>query len=177
MEVSTIVLVSFVAGLVLVIGAALVVYVGSLVKSAYQIKIQMKSEIEDGQKRQEEELGKQIRWVKRDLVEEIEKSKLALQTDNTRKIAESLEGFVKRLASCEQVLEKERTETAAILQGVRHDLTTLDKRQRQMRRDQKAAAAPAPSEDTGAAAETETGIGDLVLPIVSPAPDATTAQG
>ncbi len=117
MEFWTVALVSLAAGLVLVIGAALVIYMGSLVKSAYQLKIEIKSEVDEGQKRLEEEVEKKIRWIKRDLVEEIEKSKTALQSDNQRKIGESLDGFIKRLTACEEILQGDWGEVAKSVEG------------------------------------------------------------
>lgn len=139
MEFWTVTLVSLSAGIVLVIGGALVIYMGSLVKSAYQLKIEIKNDVEEGQRRIEEEVEKKIRWVKRDLVEEVDKIKVALQTDNQRKIAEMLDVFVKRLTACETTLNQHVGEAGNLLESLRQDVTVLDQRLRFVRREQKAA--------------------------------------
>lgn len=147
MEFWTVTIVGLAAGLVLVIGGALVVYMGSLVKSAYQLKIEIKADVNEGLRRLEEEVEKKIRWVKRDLVEEVDKVKAAMQTDNQRKISDVLDGFVNRLTACEAALLNDRTEVSKLIEGLRNDITVLDQRQRFMRREQKASQ-PAAISDT-----------------------------
>lgn len=148
MEFWTVTLVGLAAGLVLVIGGALVIYMGALVKSAYQLKIQIKSDVDDGLRRLEEEVEKKIRLVKRDLVEEVDKVKTAMQTDNQRKIQESLDGFINRLTACEGALVNDRTEAAKLFEALRNDVMVLDQRLRYIRREQKAAQAEtAPAEE------------------------------
>lgn len=149
MEFWTVTLVSLSAGLVLTIGGALVIYMGSLVKSAYQLKIEIKSDVEEGLHRLEDEVEKKIRWVKRDLVEEVDKIKVAMQTDNQRKISEMLDGFVKRLVACETALTNDRSEIGSALEALRQDVTVLDHRLRFVRREQKAAQQQTVREDGG----------------------------
>jgi hypothetical protein len=151
MEFWTVTLVGLAAGLVLVIGGALVIYMGSLVKSAYQLKIEIKSEVDEGQRRLEEEVEKKIRWIKRDLVEEVDKVKDAMQTDNQRKIQEILAGFITRLTVCEESLLTDRTETAKLLEGLRNDVIVLDQRLRLVRREQKAAQTASQVDDVDGA--------------------------
>ncbi len=139
MEFWSVTLVGLAAGLVLVIGGALVIYMGSLVKSAYQLKIEIKSDVDEGLRRLEEEVEKKIRWVKRDLVEEVDKVKTAMQTDNQRKIAEVLDGFIKRLTACEAALLNERSETTNAFESLRNDVTVLDQSLRFVCGEQKAA--------------------------------------
>ncbi|PKU25869.1 hypothetical protein CWS72_04755 [Telmatospirillum siberiense] len=134
--------VSLSAGLVLTIGGALVIYMGSLVKSAYQLKIEIKGDVEEAFRRLEGDVEKKIRKVKHELVEEVDKIKVALQTDNQRKISEMLDGFSKRLSACETALASDRTEIGTVLEGLRRDVTVLDQRLRFVRREQKATREP-----------------------------------
>ncbi|MBF0307475.1 MAG: hypothetical protein HQL41_17725, partial [Alphaproteobacteria bacterium] len=87
----TILLLSLAAGGVLIIGGGLMMYMGSLVKSAYQIKVEIRSEMEQGIRRLEEDIDKKSKWIKRDLIEEIDKMKAAVQTDNTKRFNEFLD--------------------------------------------------------------------------------------
>ncbi len=167
MEFWTVSIIGLAAGLILVIGGALVIYMGSLVKSAYQLKIEIKADVDGGLRRLEEEVEKKIRWVKRDLVEEVDKVKTALQTDNQRKISEVLDGFINRLAACEGALLNDRTEVAKHFEDLRNDVTVLDQRLRFMRREQKAAqpaAAGGAEEIAGASPPPEQEIAPPPLP-------------
>ena len=153
MEYWTVTLVCLAAGFIIVIGGSLVSYMGSLVKSAYQLKIEMRAEMDEGQKKIEDAVDKKVRWIKRDLVEEVEKTKTAMQTDNQRKINEFIGTINKRLADCEGAVSRDRLEANNLFEGLRHDITVLDQRYRNFRREQAAglqAAAAVPPSDGGA---------------------------
>jgi cell division protein FtsX len=138
MDLWTITLISLVAGLVLVIGGALVVYMGSLVKSAYQLKIEIKADMDEGLRKIEEDTDKKSRWIKRDLIEEIDKIKGNVTTDNQRKFAELADTLSKRLTEAEDIGRHDRAEIVKLIEGLRRDVTTLDQRIRSLRRDQTA---------------------------------------
>ncbi len=140
MEFWTVTLISLAAGLVLVIGGALVVHMGALVKSAYQLKIEIKAEMDDGQKKIHEDVDKKLRWIKRDLIEEIDKIKAGLQADHQRRVAETTAAVEQRLGAAAEEWRNDRIETLKILDGLRHDVLVLDQRQRGLRREQSAKA-------------------------------------
>jgi hypothetical protein len=144
-------LISLAAGLVLVIGGALVLYMGALIKNAYQLKIEIKAEMEEEQRRIEQEADKKLRWMKRDLIEEVEKTKAAIHADNQRKIADLADSVTKRVVAQEELLRLEHAELTKQFDGLRQDIVVLDQRFRALRREQRAhAASPAapPSAET-----------------------------
>ena len=129
----TVTLISLAIGLLLVIGGSLVVYMGSLVKNAYELKVEIQNDMEAGLKRIEEESEKKTRWIKRDLIEEIEKLKTSLSTDNQRKFGEMTEGLVKSVAELEQTYKRDRQEMVKIIDALRQDVMTLDQRMKSLR--------------------------------------------
>ena len=137
-------LISLAVGLILVMGGALVMYVGSLVKSAYELKVEIQGEVAAGMQRLEEETDKKTRWMKREIVEEVEKTRAALQTDTHRKMTEVAELLGRRVAELEEANRASRQEVGKVLEGLRQDILLLDQRQRALR---PAPSAPSPTED------------------------------
>jgi cell division protein FtsX len=144
----TVTLISLAIGLLLVIGGSLVVYMGSLVKNAYELKVEIQNDMEAGLKRIEEESEKKTRWIKRDLIEEIEKLKSSLSTDNQRKFGEMTEGLVKSVAELEQTHKRDRQEMIKVIDALRQDIMTLDQRLKSLKRDAQAPAAAPPADPT-----------------------------
>lgn len=141
---STVIIVALAAGVVLVIGGGLMVYMGNLVRSAYELKVQINTEVEDRLTKMGDDLDKKARWIKRDLLEEIDKIKTALQTDNARKIAELSEPLLHQLQALEAQLRDERGQLAKAIEANREGLTALDGRLKALQRklDRKDAEAP-----------------------------------
>ncbi|MBF0333842.1 MAG: hypothetical protein HQL40_09395, partial [Alphaproteobacteria bacterium] len=111
-------------------------YMGSLVKSAYQIKVEIRSEMEQGIRRLEEDIDKKSKWIKRDLVEEIDKMKAAVQTDNTKRFNEFLDTINKRVAEFESGVTRDRNEILKVIENHRQTITNLDQRMRALKREQ-----------------------------------------
>lgn len=151
----SITLIGLVAGLILVIGGALVVHMGSLVKNAYELKVEIKSDVEEGQKRIEAEVDKRLKWIKHDLIEDLEKSKAAIETTTQRQLSESLLAMDKRLAELTEGLAKDRADYGKVLEGLRTDIMVLDQRIKNLRRETKPPEpSPAPAATEPPAAET-----------------------
>ena len=148
----TITLFSLAAGLVLVVGGALVVHMGNLVRNAYELKIEIKSDVEEGQKRIEAEVDKRLKWIKRDLIEDLEKSKEAMQIENQRRLAEAVTGLERRLTELADAQSKDRAATTRTLEGLQADALVLDQRLRALRRELQAVPATtvAPTADPAA---------------------------
>ncbi len=173
MEFWTVTLISLAAGIVIVIGGALVWYMGSLVKSAYQLKIDMQADMEAGRKRIEDDVEKKMRLIKRDIVDEVEKIKTALQTDAQRRMNEIADTLGKRLTEVIEEWRVQHDETARLLEGLRHDITVLDQRQRNLRREQK----PVAGEQPPAAGVAEAEPTPTAPPTASNRPDPAAAAG
>lgn len=141
----TVTIVIFIVALIGVFAVALIVYLSSLVKSAYQIKIEMRSDLEEGLKRADEEMNKRTRWIKREMVEDMEKIKAGMQTDIANRSNVILEESRKLAVGVEESLRKELAETNRRLNEARDLLYAMDHKLRSLRSaaTQPSSAAPA----------------------------------
>jgi hypothetical protein len=87
----TIAMVALIIGLVVVFAVALVGYLSSLVKNAYQIKVEMRNDLEEGLKKMDDELNKRGKWLKREMIEEMERIKAGMATDTAKRQIEMIE--------------------------------------------------------------------------------------
>jgi Fe2+ transport system protein FeoA len=125
---STVLIISLAAGVILIIGGGLMMYMANLVKSAYEIKVQINTDVEDRLTKMGEDLDKKSRWIKRDLLEEIEKIKVALQTDNARRIEELTGPLQAKVDGFETLLRNERAEWVKAVEADRAAIASLDSR-------------------------------------------------
>ncbi|MDO8606830.1 MAG: hypothetical protein Q7R40_09870 [Phaeospirillum sp.] len=135
MSMTSVLIVAFAAGVVLIVGGGLVMYMAGLVKSAYELKVQINADIDERLGKMTEDLDKKSRWIKRDLLEEIEKIKAALESDNARKFQELGEPVLKRIEELDQIIRKERGEWIKAIESDRENLTKLDAKIGGLRRD------------------------------------------
>jgi len=143
MSMSSVVIVSLAAAVILVIGGGLVMYMSSLVKNAYELKVQISADIDARLGKMAEDLDKKSRWIKRDLIEEIEKIKVALETENGRKfevLALSLNDSVEGINA---QVRRDRTEWSAAIERDRLLIAQLDSRIDALRADLKTTSSPA----------------------------------
>lgn len=125
---STVLIISLAAGVILIVGGGLMMYMGNLVKSAYDIKVQINTDVEDRLTKMAEDLDKKSRWIKRDLLEEIDKIKVALQTDNARKVDDMMAPLMAKLDGFEAALRNERAEWVKAIEADRQAIAGLDGR-------------------------------------------------
>lgn len=125
---STVLVISLAAGVILIVGGGLMMYMANLVKSAYEIKVQINTEVEERLTKMGEDLDKKSRWIKRDLLEEIEKIKAALQTDNARKMEELTGSLRQKVDGFESLLHNERVEWVKAVDMDRQAIAGLDAR-------------------------------------------------
>lgn len=141
-----------VAVLVLAV-SGLLIYMSQLVKNAYQIKIELQSELSDGLRRVEDEADKKLKWIKRDTFDELEKVKSGLSTDNSRRLNEIQETLNKRMQERDEQWKRDRAELIKVIERQREDIKLLDQRFRSLRRDQRRVdLVPLPLPGGGAAA-------------------------
>jgi hypothetical protein len=149
---TTIVIVTVMVALVLVLGGGLVFYMSNLVKSAYDLKIALNSELDEKIRKIEEDMEKKSRWIKKELIDEVEKMKTAVQYDSARKIDDVAHNLGRKLTELEEIGRKQQQEAAQVGEELRNAISVLDQKLNVLRRDQKkadakaeaAAAAPAP---------------------------------
>lgn len=140
MSMTTVLIISLAAGVILVVGGGLLMYMAQLVKNAYELKVQINSEVDERLTKMTEDLDKKSRWIKRDLIEEIEKIKIAMETSNANKFAELTEPFNKRIEAVEEMLRKDRGDWTKALNEDREVIKALDARLGAIRREFKQAA-------------------------------------
>lgn len=133
MSFSTVLIIAFAAGAILVVGGGLMVYMGNLVRSAYEIKVQINADVDERLNKMSEDLDKKSRWIKRDLLEEIGKIKEALQTDNARKIAELSDPLIKRLDALEAMVKSSHGDLVKAIESDRASIASLDQRLKALR--------------------------------------------
>ncbi len=135
MGLSTILIISLAAGVVLVIGGGVMMYMANLVKSAYEIKVQISSDVDERLTKMGEDIDKKSRWIKRELAEEIDKIRVSLTTESAKKFQEMAEPLLKQVEALEQAVRSERTEWVKAVDTDRQSLTEVDGRIRAVRRD------------------------------------------
>ena len=94
---------------VVLIVSALISYMSSLVKNAYQIKVEIRSEMEDGMRRMSEDSERWIRATKRELLDEVAKGRLILENENTRHFSELAEAIKKQITDLDDAVRSDRT--------------------------------------------------------------------
>lgn len=164
MSFSTVLIISLAAGVILIVGGGLMMYMANLVKSAYEIKVQINSEVEDRLNKMGDELDKKSKWIKRDLLEEIEKIKANMATEAQTKVAELTQPFTARLDALEAALKAERAEWVKAVDSDRAAITNIDNRVKALSK-----AAPKKTEDKDAAIPSG--------PVPAPGTDAPAAEG
>jgi hypothetical protein len=127
---STVLIISLAAGVILVVGGGLMMYMANLVKSAYEIKVQINNEVEERLSKMGEDLDKKSRWIKRDLLEDIDKVKGNLLTENTTRLNDLTAPLLGRIETLEQTLKAERVEWQKAIETDRQAIATLEARLR-----------------------------------------------
>jgi len=155
MGISALLVLGLAAGVVLVVGGGLMMYMANLVRSAYEIKVQINNDVDERLGKMAEDLDKKSKWIKRDLLEELDKIKVAFATENATKVNALSEPLLKKVEMVEQMLRDERTEWVKAVEADRQSIAALDGKVKVMRRDLKrveervglTGAAPAGADD------------------------------
>ena len=116
-----------VIGVFIVLVIALISYVSNLVKQAYELKVELRRELNEGLSNLEEEINKRSRWVKRELLTEIEKIRANHETlieSRTKQIADSNNDTLK---ASEEQARQDRASLDHEIQENRRRLKALDK--------------------------------------------------
>lgn len=155
MGLSTVLIISLAAGVVLIVGGGLMMYMANLVKSAYEIKVQINADVEERLTKMGDDLDKKSRWIKRDLLEEIEKIKVAIQTENGRKLEELTASLVHKVEGFETLLRNERGEWVRAVEADRAAIAGLDARTKGLSKQVRKPEDPQPKPLDGGEGEAE----------------------
>ena len=124
---STVLIISLAAGVILIVGGGLM-YMANIVKSAYEIKVQINNEVDDRLSKMGEDLDKKSKWIKRDMIEEFEKIKGNMQGDNSKRLEELVAPLATRIENMEAQLRAEQAEWRRALEAERVNIAEIESR-------------------------------------------------
>lgn len=110
--------------IVVVLGIALVTYLSSLARSAYELKVELRRDLEEGMKRVEAESTRQTKWARGELMAEIERCRAATTEDLERRQADAQLGVLQR----EETWRQERAALEATVAQLEERLARLEPR-------------------------------------------------
>jgi len=153
MGITSVLFVSLAAGLILVICGGIMMYMATLVRSAYEIKVQINTDIEDRLTKMSEALDQKTRSIKLDMIEDINKVRAVLAAENSNRLEEMSIQRNKRLDGLEPMVLAEHGEWVKAVVTDRLSLTQVDARTKAVYRDIKRIAnrlgAPLPLDVVG----------------------------
>src|SRR5579862_2967558 len=114
--------------LFVVIGCILVVFLGYLVRSAYDMRIGLKSQLDRGLRSVEEDSAKKARALRHELGAEIERARAAIFEDGRRRVSEAIAALDKRHAEFESSVRQERIQVTVSLDTLRDELAEIGRR-------------------------------------------------
>ena len=140
MGITSVLFVSLAAGLILVICGGIMMYMATLVRSAYEIKVQINTDIEDRLTKMSEALDQKTRSIKLDMIEDINKVRAVLAVENSNRLEEMSIQRNKRLDGLEPMVRAEHGEWVKAVVTDRLSLTQVDARVKAVFRDIKRTA-------------------------------------
>jgi Tfp pilus assembly protein PilO len=121
--------------LFVIIGCILVVFLGYMVRSAYDLRIGLKAQMDRGLKSVEEDGAKKARALRQELGTEIERTRGIIIEDARRRLADSLAAMEARQAEFESTVRQERIEMAVTLDVLRDEFARLGQRINELERE------------------------------------------
>lgn len=114
--------------LLVIIGCILVVFLGYMVRSAYDMRIGLKAQLDRGLRSVEEDGAKKARALRQELGAEIERTRSQIIEDGRRRLAESLVVMEKRQSEFEATVRQERIMMSVTLDALRDQTVELSRR-------------------------------------------------
>lgn len=112
--------------LILIMGVGLMSYVSSLVKNAYQIKVELRNDVESAIARMDTEMDRRGRALRKELGDDAAKLRDSVQQDNDRRIKEIEDRLQKTLQDLNTAGRDEKAATQTALADMRRRLKTLE---------------------------------------------------
>lgn len=109
-----------------VLGIALLSYLSSLVKSAYQIKVEMRADLDSGLKSLEDEMRKKSRWMRTEVGEDVAKMKQAMEQEIQQRLSGIQEDLQAALRQIDEAGRAEAADLRAVLAQTRKQIAALD---------------------------------------------------
>ncbi|KAF0118236.1 MAG: hypothetical protein FD149_813 [Rhodospirillaceae bacterium] len=126
--------VTLLIALLIMFAITMVAYMSSLVKNAYQLKIELRADLEDGLNKVEEATEKQMRMIKRELLDEIGKIRTNLENDVGRRLTELNASVQKQVAEVEETIKRDRGKIVHGFEDLRRRLSDVEHVHRSLQR-------------------------------------------
>jgi hypothetical protein len=145
--------IALVIGIAVILGIALVSYMSSLARSAYELKVEMRRDLDDGIKRVEAEMIKQTKWARGDLMAEVERTRTAMLEDLGRRQKEIEAAFAAEIKKREDAWTAAFQTQSTAIADLSERVVQLEQRLRsRLRPAEEAAPAVPPAPETAPAA-------------------------
>ncbi len=126
MGMSSIVIVSLAAGIILIVGGGLIMYMGNLIRSAYEIKVQIVTDTNERITKLIEEMDKRTKWAKREAAEEVERFKTTIEVSNASSMEDLQRSLQQRVTALETLIRNGRNEWITAVEGHQQALVSLE---------------------------------------------------
>ncbi len=114
--------------LFVVVGCILTVFLGYLVRSAYDMRIGLKAQLDRGLKQVEEDSAKKARQLRQELGNDIERARTGLFEEARKRLGEASANVETRWLEFERAGKQERIDTAMTLDALRDEISMLTRR-------------------------------------------------
>ena len=121
--------------LFVVVGCILVVFLGYLVRSAYEMRIGLKAQMDRGLRAVEEEGQKRARGLRQELGADIERARTHLFEEARRRLGDAVASLEARQLEVEKAARQERVDTAMTLDALRDQIAVLRRRIEELERE------------------------------------------
>lgn len=111
---------------VVVVGVALMSYVSSLVKNAYQIKVELRSDVESAIARMEAEMDRRGKSLRKELGDDAAQLREAVRHDNERRVKEIEERLQKSAKDLQDAARTDKAATQSVLADMQKRLKGLE---------------------------------------------------
>ncbi|GAB3124571.1 hypothetical protein [Novispirillum itersonii] len=126
MDYMTLTVVTIGVAAVVVLGFFLISYMSNLVKNAYQIKVEMRNDMEANFRKIEDELTKKSKWMRAELGEDVSKMKSSVETENDRRLTSIETRLRETVAQLDELVRGERQEIRQSVESIQRRLGTIE---------------------------------------------------
>ena len=121
--------------LLVIVGCILTVFLAYLVRSAYELRIGLKAQLDRGLKALEDEGNKKARGLRQELGAEIERARSRMVEEAQRRLSDEVKALEARQLEVEKASRQERVETATALDALRDEMAALRRRIAELERE------------------------------------------
>lgn len=117
---------TFGIALVAVLFIGLLSYVSQLVRNAYQLKVEIRADMENGLKKIEDELGKKSKWMRSELGDDVSKIRQSIEQDTSQRLRLIEDNLAKLSRELDNESRVERADVRTTLNQLRKRVSAID---------------------------------------------------